>query len=102
MKPLQPKSYGRVAVYIILLVATVAAMAGLRHYKIASGRNGAPGGDTLAVALQYSPVAFFMDGDTLAGLDYDLLKMLGIPFRIYPITSPAEGLQGLDEGVLTW
>ena len=39
-----------------------------------------------------------MDGDTLAGLDYDLLKMLGIPFRIYPITSPAEGLQGLDEG----
>ena len=98
MKPLQPKSYGRVAVYIILLVATVAAMAGLRHYKIASGRNGAPGGDTLAVALQYSPVAFFMDGDTLAGLDYDLLKMLGIPFRIYPITSPAEGLQGLDEG----
>lgn len=95
--PYQPKSAGRVAMYLLLAVATVVMM-----WAMKTRRNGerqpvvAP--DTIRVAMQYAPGTFFMQGDTLCGSDYEALVALGIPYKLYPITSADEGLKGLREG----
>lgn len=48
--------------------------------------------------MQYAPGSFYFDGDSLAGRDYKVITQLGVPYRIYPITDPAEGLSGLRRG----
>lgn len=95
MRQFEKKSAARIALLLLLLVAAVAAMAGLRRF---GARTNSRPADTLAVAMQYSPVSFFMDGDTLAGLDLDLLAALGIPYKIYPVATPHQGLDGLRRG----
>lgn len=54
--------------------------------------------DTVRVAIQYAPGSFYMQGDSLGGVDYEALQNLGLPYRLYPITNPSEGLNGLNEG----
>lgn len=85
--------------YVILIVVTLGVMFSLKRCQQFDGGNGevAPS-DTLRVAIQYAPGSFYMDGDTLAGVDYEALKSLGLPYLLYPITNPSEGLNGLNEG----
>jgi len=99
MQQLQKKPAGRILLYLLLLAATLGTMAGLRHCR-RTGPAAAPPhrSDTLRVAMQYAPGSFFIDGDTLAGRDYEALVGLGMPYKIYPITNPAEGLTGLRQG----
>lgn len=98
MKRLEKKGGSRIALYLLLLVASVCGMVSLRVCRSSRSFGDIAAGDTVRVAIQYSPVAFFMDGDSLGGFDYTLLKMTGLPVRIYPVTDPAEGLAGLDAG----
>lgn len=95
MKQLKTKPVG---LYIFLLAATLAAMFGLKKCMSNSRNSGSDLGDTLHVAIQYAPGSFHIDGDSLTGLDYEALKALNVPFKLYPITSPAEGLRGLKQG----
>lgn len=100
MEKLKKKGSGHAALYIILLIAAVTVMLSIRMCRNsgqAAGQSQVIGGDTIAVGLQYSPVSFFMDGDSLGGFDYSLLKMIGLPVKIFPISTPEEGLVGLDE-----
>lgn len=99
MEKLKKKGHGHAVLYIILLIAAVTIMLSIRMCRRGkeASESMAVGGDTIAVALQYSPVSFFMDGDTLGGFDYSLLKQLGLPIKIFPISTPEEGLVGLDE-----
>lgn len=97
MERLQKKGGSRIALYMILLVVAVGAMVSLRVCR-QSAPSVDSGGDSIRVALQYSPVSFFMDGDTLGGFDYTLLRMTGLPVKIIPVADPAEGLAGLDAG----
>lgn len=95
MKQLKTKPVG---LYLILLAVTLAAMFGLKKCARGNGPANAGAADTLRVAIQYAPGSFHYEGDSLAGLDYEALKALDIPFRLYPITNPAEGLRGLKQG----
>ncbi|MDE7335952.1 MAG: transporter substrate-binding domain-containing protein [Muribaculaceae bacterium] len=95
MKQLKTKPVG---LYLVLLAVTLAAMFGLKNCGRSNGRADSGAADTLRVAIQYAPGSFHYDGDSLAGLDYEALKALDIPFRLYPITNPAEGLRGLKQG----
>ncbi|MDE7388911.1 MAG: transporter substrate-binding domain-containing protein [Muribaculaceae bacterium] len=98
-QPFKKKSSGRVALYLILLAAVIGAMIGLRRCGSPSSSAATrPAADTIAVAIQYSPVSFCLEGDTLGGFDYSLLRLTGIPFRLYPVTDPREGLAGLADG----
>lgn len=97
MERLQKKGGSKIALYIILLIVAVGAMVGIRHCRQSSAEV-AVGVDSMAVAIQYSPMSFFMDGDTLGGFDYTLLKLMKLPVKIYPITEPRQGLVGLEEG----
>lgn len=92
------------ALLLTLLVIASGAMIALK-YGIANRHAthfGDTTGDTVNVALQYSPISFYIHGDTLGGLDYDLLHLIAkshhLNFRYTPITTAAEGLQGLQSG----
>lgn len=96
----QPTPKSRIWLYVLLIAVTLGIMFGLRNCRHAIPRAEAvvEGTDTLRVAMQYAPGSFFMQGDTLGGRDYDVLRSLGLPYKIFPITNPAEGLAGLREG----
>lgn len=91
----------RIFLYAILLIVTVCIMLTLRNCRnMSAGRlaDASTLTDTIDVAIQYAPGSFYMQGDTLGGVDYDALRSLGLPYRIFPITNPAEGLDGLNKG----
>ncbi len=93
------KPQSRLLLYVLLLVITLGIMFSLkrcRHFDV--GSHEPRPNDTLRVAIQYAPGSFYMQGDTLGGVDYEALQNLGLPYRLYPITNPAEGLDGLNEG----
>ena len=93
------KPQSRLLLYVILLVVTLGIMFSLKrcqHFNVAS-HSPVPD-DTIRVAIQYAPGSFYMQGDTLGGIDYEALQNLGLPYRLYPITNPSEGLNGLNEG----
>lgn len=61
------------------------------------------GGDTVDVAIEYSPVSMYYISDSLGGFNYDVLTAIasksGIAVKIHPVTSVGQALAGLDEGL---
>lgn len=98
MKQIEKKPTGRILLYVVLLVVVLGIMFSLQRCRRWSSEGAGAGGDTLRVAMQYAPGSFYYENDSLCGRDYDALVSLGIPYRIYPITNPSEGLRGLREG----
>lgn len=98
MKQLEKKPAGRILLYVVLLIVVLGIMFGLKRCRQWSTDGDDVEGDTLRVAMQYAPGSFYYENDTLRGRDYDALVSLGIPYRIYPITNPSEGLRGLRDG----
>lgn len=60
-------------------------------------------GDTIDVAIEYSPLSYYTYGDTLGGFNYEFLKLLGstcgIKFKYHPIVSLQPALNGLKKGL---
>lgn len=59
-------------------------------------------GDTINVAIDYSPMSLYRYGDTLAGFNYEMMKemaaLYGDNVKFYPIASVNEALDDLNEG----
>lgn len=97
--PHNQKPQSRLMLYGLLIVITLGLMFSLKRcQQFDVNSNSQSTNDTIKVAIQYAPGSFYMEGDSLCGIDYDALKNLGLPYRLYPITNPAEGLNGLNEG----
>ena len=100
----QPKK-SRLTVYILLLAATAIVMGSLRTCRpdslppLASGDSK---GDTLDVAIIYGPLSYYIWGDTLGGLNYDMLRLMGAdmgrPVKFWPVVKVEYGLQRLEKG----
>ena len=60
------------------------------------------GGDTLDIAIEYSPVTYYTYDDTLGGYNYDLLRLIavttGCPMKFHPVVTLEKAISGLDEG----
>lgn len=60
-------------------------------------------GDTINVAIDYSPMSLYRYGDTLAGFNYEMMKgmaaLYGDNVKFYPIASVNEALDDLKDGV---
>lgn len=93
-------------VTLITALAMVAAlMASLRtcserqHHADAAAPAG---GDTLDVAIEYGPLTLYRYADTLGGLSYDMLRVLGDslgrPLQFHPVTTAEGAMAGLAEG----
>lgn len=94
----------RMTVLVALLVVAVALMVMLgrcsRRYP--SMADCASGGDTIDVAIEYSPMSLYMYDDTLGGFNHDLLCLLeseyGITLKLHPMTSLSIALERLNDG----
>lgn len=66
-------------------------------YEYVRGR-----GDTINVAIDYSPMSLYRYGDSLAGFNYEMMKemaaMYGDNVKFYPIASVNEALDELTDG----
>lgn len=60
------------------------------------------GGDTLDVAIEISPLSYSLAGDTISGLDYDIIRdlsaMKGRPVKFHPFTPLSFAVDGLRKG----
>ena len=90
--------------YAILLAIVVTCMVALslcdRPKETAETRHS--GGDTLDIAIEYSPVTYYTYDDTLGGYNYDLLRLMainaGCPMKFHPVVTLEKALAGLDDG----
>lgn len=96
---------GRLSLYLLLLIFVVAVMVMLRECSMAergSARNRPAGGDTLNVAIEYSPMSLYRYADTLGGFNYDVMRAVaaqaGMDVKFHPLNTVARALEGLEEG----
>ena len=93
----------KMTVYVGLLVVAVGMMVWLnRCSQAASDGFVKSQGDTLDVAIEYSPLSLYTYDDTLGGFNHDLLQLIsrykGIDIKLHPVVSLDESLRMLDEG----
>lgn len=88
--------------YLVLLLLTLFAMYMLRdcrHYEVNIDELRS---DTLNVAIEYSPISFYMKNDSLYGFDYELIKSLAkqgtFDIKFHPLVNVRNGLVGVSSG----
>lgn len=94
------------ALYIVLLAMVVAFMVALGRYDkpVTVADEPVPsGGDTIDVAIEYSPITYYTYDDTLGGYNYDLLRRVSRiahrEMKFHLITTLQKGIDGLESGV---
>ena len=101
------KSLGMIAMYSLLLAGVVAAMFMLRECSTSASQvqtvEKISTGDTIDVAIEYSPASIYIKSDTLGGLNYDIMRqvaqIVGQPVKYHPVTSLEETFKLLEKGV---
>ena len=95
---------GQITLYLILLAVVVAFMVALSmcDKPVPDSDEQPSGGDTLDIAIEYSPVTYYTYDDTLGGYNYDLLRRMadsvGVPLKFHPIVTLEKALNGLESG----
>ncbi len=101
----------QLVLYGVLLVIVVGLMFSLRNCgkeqatMVTPGNRveQASGGDTIDVAIEYSPLSYYTYGDTTGGFYYELINLMsetsGLKVKFHPIVSLNTALEGLDKGV---
>lgn len=100
----------QLVLYSVLLLVVIGLMVSLKYCSRGNGGRAMSvnshhisGGDTLDVAIEYSPLSYYAYGDSLGGFNYEFLKLLsdscGVPMRFHPVVSLKKALEGLDKGV---
>ncbi len=60
-------------------------------------------GDTINVAIDYSPMSLYRYGDSLAGFNYDMMRemaaLYGVKVKFHPVASVGDALHDLEDGV---
>lgn len=109
MRQSEKMKSGRLGLYVALLVGALVVMVLLRNcgggeIPLQPGADNVSksGGDTLDVAIEYSPISYYTYADTLGGLDYDLLRMvskrMGQPMKFHSVVTLSKALEELDRG----
>ena len=86
-----------IAVGILVSVRECSSPVAHNGYEFVRGR-----GDTINVAIDYSPMSIYRYGDTLGGFNYEMMKemasMYGYKVKFYPVASVQEALTDLEKG----
>ena len=104
-RQVQSSKRGQMILYLALLALVVACMVALslcdRPVKAIGSQPSS--GDTLDIAIEYSPVTYYTYDDTLGGYNYDLLRLMssqtGCPMKFHPVVTLEKALTGLEEGL---
>ncbi len=95
------------ALYLALLLFAVLAMVSIRTCSSSSKSwrgylSEHSDGDTIDVAIEYSPLSLYRYADTLGGFNYDILRSImtenRVRFKFHPMVSLSRGLEGLEDG----
>lgn len=105
MRQFKTKKFS-LAIYTILLFAAITLMFAIRQcdnsHLSTFTQIGNSKGDTIDVAISYTPMNYYIYADTLGGFNYDLLKIYsqqtGRPLKFHPIVSLDDALLKLDTG----
>lgn len=94
---------GRIILYVALLCVAIGVMFALRRCNselYPAARIGQSEGDTLDVAIIYSPMSYYLYDDTIGGFNYDMLRLYAKgqqrPIRFWPVVSLDDALQRLN------
>lgn len=91
-----------VAVVLILIGVGAGRRCSQSRQSVIADTYKAPGGDTLKVAIEMSPLTYTFANDTADGFDYQILKTLGaehgLDMVFYPVANLEEAYTGLDRG----
>ena len=100
----QPARRGQMTLNLALLAMVVGCMVALSlcdRPKV-STEDMPSSGDTLDIAIEYSPVTYYTYDDTLGGYNYDLLRMMSVkarcPMKFHPVVTLEKALGGLENG----
>lgn len=96
--------------YAVLLVVVIGLMISLKNcgkeqtMVTANNRvDQASSGDTIDVAIEYSPLSYYTYGDTTGGFYYELINLMsqtsGFKVKFHPIVSLNTALEGLEKEV---
>lgn len=104
MTPIRPK-YGQTILYLLLLAGVVTAMSLTRKCSSANTlpllQTGNSGKDTVDIAITYGPSSYYIYGDTLGGINLDILKQFsqdtGHPIKFWPVANLHDALVRLKE-----
>ena len=110
MKQLPTRFKTLLPTLLLLLTGAVIAMVLLRqcsdhrrNLMLGSAADIPSGGDTIDVAIDFSPVSYYAEGDSISGFNYEMLRMIssstGLPVKFHPLTSLDEALAGLSSGI---
>ncbi len=99
------KLNGHAFISILLLIATLVLMYMLKNCdneKHTQTVGIVSGGDTIDIAIEYSPLSLYTYNDTLGGFNYDLLRMIAqknnVIFKYHPIVTLSKTLNELKNG----
>lgn len=99
------KQYNRhVFALMLLLVLTVILMFMLKRcsFNRQDDNGSISSGDTIDVAIEYSPLSLYNYDDTLGGFNYDLMRIVAskynLKIKFHPIVSLTDALKNLRNG----
>lgn len=105
MRQRHPAKRGQMMLYVALLAVVVACMVALSmcDKPTVDPSDRSSGGDTLDIAIEYSPVTYYTYDDTLGGYNYDLLRLMssatGCPMKFHPVVTLEKALKGMESGL---
>jgi ABC-type amino acid transport substrate-binding protein len=100
----KPKS-GNLTLYIILLLIAVGVMFSLKtcSHKRTIDELKPSDGDTIDVAIEYSPLSLYTYDDTLGGLNYDIIRAIAdehnLILKFHPVVSLTDAMNHLSKGL---
>lgn len=104
MKKLDGKPRSRMMLYLALLLIALSLCICTRQRSLPAPPAPVPsGGDTMDVAIEYSPMSLYRYADTLGGFGYDMMRCvadrLGRKIKFHPVASYTSALAGIDSGL---
>lgn len=104
--PIAPFRNPRMLIIIILGVIMVAVLATVNYYRDSAQHPAylleQAGGDTLTVAVAYSPMSLYRLGDSLKGFNYEMMaemsRMYHFPVKFIPVAGLEPALADLSRG----
>lgn len=91
-----------VAIVAVLAVVITVSLLEIRSSRTSYTSRADGPDDTIDIAIAYSPMSLYRHGDTLGGLNYDIMKAMAAQYgdnvKFHPLSSVSVALDRLEKG----
>lgn len=98
------RKYLQMAAYIMIAAICIIAIGVTRNCGRLQpvAKEGFSQGDTLDIAILYTPGSYYFHSDSIGGINYDIARYFSeetdLPVKIWPATDPAAAMEKLETG----